>query len=112
MMYRHPSNPRGQPDNSSRKKATKSPPQKNPPAKNGGPPKNSSVTRPKARAETPTLNENSSPADFINNAIHEYLLYREMNGTLDHFKSEVGRKSPEGKAIDPNIETQLIDVRQ
>lgn len=34
-----------------------------------------------------------------------------MNGTLDHFKAEVGKKSPEGRNIDPNVETQLMDVR-
>lgn len=58
----------------------------------------------------PPLSQNPSATEFINNAIHEYLLKKEMPNTLECFKEELQYTSGR-KSVETSYEVQLLEVR-
>ena len=52
----------------------------------------------------------SSPYDFIERAIHEYLLKRDYAKTLEVFKDEIQYAPTRNKEIDSAYVTQLLEV--
>ncbi len=58
----------------------------------------------------PPLSQNPTATEFINNAIHEYLVKKEMANTLECFKDELhsigGRRS-----VESSYEIQILEVK-
>src|SRR5689334_18006581 len=106
-MYRNP-NSKATPDNLHKKRDNKSP-AKNFPSKNNPTSKNTNAAKPKTKPSTSNTKENNTAADFINNSIHDYLLYKELHNTMETFRNELARNSPSRRTNDPNSELQLLE---
>lgn len=52
---------------------------------------------------------NSTSQDLIHNAIHEYLLNRDLQNTLECFREEINTVQPR-RPIEPSLELQILDV--
>jgi len=111
-MYRQPSSAKAQ-DNPLKKKTTKNSPKSSQSTKASQSSKTISSggnEKSKSKLEIPTLKENGSPSEFINSAIHEYLVYKELNTTVDNFMNEIAYASNERKSPELNFESQFFEV--
>jgi len=111
MINRNSAQARGHSENKSKIKNTRSSPRT-------ANPKNILVSknvnegaRSKSRSDPSNLAKVKDPStDFINHAIHEYLNHKDMLITLDYFRNEVARGSPEKKNHNINIESHIFEA--
>lgn len=108
-MYRNPTNLRGQNDSVQKRKNPRNSP-RNTASKNGSITRKGNAPKSHDKSYTVNIKDSNTPSEFINNAIHEYFLYRELHNTLDSFKGEIHKSSPERKSVDANMEIQLLEV--
>jgi hypothetical protein len=57
----------------------------------------------------PPLSQNPTATEFINNAIHEYLMKKEMTNTLECFKEEL-QYAGARKSVESSYEIQILEV--
>jgi len=110
MFSRAGSNTRS--DSKTKNKIQKSPPRGSSNSKYNAPTRQFNAGSRRAKPDLGALLKNGNPTDFINGAIHEYLLHKEMIESLDVFKNEVNKQGGERRSVELNAESQILEVRK
>jgi len=109
MFSRAGSNPRS--DSKTKNKNLKSPPRGSSNSKYSAPTRNIGAGVRRAKPDLASLLKSGNPTDFLNGAIHEYLLHKELIESLDVFKNEVNKLGVERRSIELNGESQILEVK-
>jgi len=108
MFSRAGSNTRS--DSKTKNKIQKSPPRGSSNSKYNAPTRQFNAGARRAKPDLGALLKNGNPTDFINGAIHEYLLHKEMIESLDVFKNEVNKQGGERRSVELNAESQILEA--